>query len=545
MGGAILPRARANAPAVALVICAALCAAYIATVPQTPDLAAHVFRADLWADHGWVLWNQAWYSGHTVPGYGLLYPPLGALFGPVAIGVAGALASTALFATIAIRSYGERAWLGIVWFGLASTVALWGSRASFALGVALGLAALALLQGRRPGLAAAAALAAGLASPVAGLFTGLAAAAVFCAGRIPLGPRAAADPELPWRGALAAAVGAGIGALVLSLAFPTDGYEPFTFGKLLTLAVAVVLTLWLVPRESRVVRWAAALYLLLALAEALVQTPLGDNVVRLGYTFAGPVLAVVLLRSRPRALLLLALPLLYWQWYATANDVADGLGNRSAERGYYAEMLDEVEARSGLAPLRVHVPPTRTRWEAVYVAERFPLARGWLRQLESDDFEAFGEQGDLQPAAYERWLREHGVSFVAASDAEPDHLAESELALLDSGGLPFLREVYSNDDWRLWEVSPEAQLAGGGARVTDLRVDGFSATAPGPGSYRLAVRYSPYFELSGSSGVCLSDGGGATTLMTVAPDGGGEAAVSAEASFSFDGLLRRERTCSS
>ena len=45
--------------------------------------------------------SAQWYGGHNVLGYSLLFAPLAALAGPVAIGVIAALASVALFIPLA------------------------------------------------------------------------------------------------------------------------------------------------------------------------------------------------------------------------------------------------------------------------------------------------------------------------------------------------------------------------------------------------------------------------------------------------------------
>lgn len=555
----------------ALLICGALCLAYVLTVPKTPDLAAQLFRADLWDQHGWVLWDDRWYSGLTIPGYSLLYPPLGALFGPVAIGVACALASTALFGALAIRAFGDRAWVGVVWFGLASTVALWGSRTTFALGVVIALAALLALQRERPWLAVPLALASGLASPVAGLFCALAAAAVVLAARVPLSREGIPEGarNLPAAPAVAVAAAAAIGTLLIGLAFPVDGYEPFRFAMWIWIPATSLVVLAFVPAEQAVIRWAALLYLLLALPLIAVDTPLGDNAVRLGYTFAGPVLALALIPRRPVLLAVLALPLLYWQWNATYHDISDGLGNETAERAWFAPVLDTVETDAeigGAVPPRVHVPPTRTRWEARYVPERFPLARGWLRQLESDDFELFRD-GDLDPGSYEAWLREHGVSYVALPlGVELDYMGEEEAELLQGadGPLPFLAEIYSNSDWRLWRVRGSdgrggGPLATGGARIESAGPDGYTVSVPGPGTYLIRYRYSPYLDVRALGRACISAAPGmeaTTTELTVPRPGSGSydessggsgrapRVIEVEAGFSLGGLLRRSESCS-
>ncbi len=140
--------------------------------------------------------------------------------------------------------------------------------------------------------------------------------------------------------------------------------------------------------------------------------------------------------------------------------------------------------------MRVEIPPTGNRWEANYVAPRFPLGRGWLRQLESDDRDLFTD-GNLTAAAYRSWLDEHGVSYVAVADAELDYLAEDEAALI-RGGLPYLRAIWSDEDWRLYRVEDATGLvsrlddpdrAAPDDRLTALGPASFTISAREPGSF--------------------------------------------------------------
>jgi len=192
--------ARTRPLLVATAISALLSVAYLIWQPATTDLAAQTFRADLWERDGFVIWNPSWYGGHLVPGYSLLYPPLGAWPGVAPIGALSAVAATWLFGRLALDGWGARAWLGVVWFGLASATALYSGRTTFALGLALGLAALLAVQRRRPGWAALAAALTAAASPVAGLFLGMVCGAVLLADRFPLGRghrRGPGDDRLP------------------------------------------------------------------------------------------------------------------------------------------------------------------------------------------------------------------------------------------------------------------------------------------------------------------------------------------------------------
>ncbi len=516
-------------------LAAALSGLYLLWQPQTLDLSAQVFRADLWDRDGFVIYNDAWYSGHSVPGYSLLYPPLGAWLGPALLGVICAVAAAAAFAAIALRAYGRRAWLGALWFGLAATVSLYGGRITFGLGLVLGLLAMLAVQRRRPVAGGFAAAAAGLASPVAGIFTALAAAAVLIASR--LQPLATDTRRRRNRAALVTGLAAALATLALALAFPTSGYQPFTFGSFVWIPIACLVCFAFLPVGETTLRTAFVLYALVAIAAFAVETPFGSNAIRFGAIFAGPVMALALFGRRPVVLLLIAAPLLWWQWSSTFHDVRAASGDPSTEAAYYEPLVAELEDRAAGRPIRVEIPPTRSRWESVYVGEHVPIARGWLRQMESDDFDLFTD-GRLTPPAYAKWLRTHGVDYVAVPDAKLDFLAQDEADLVTAGGLSYLRPVWSDEHWRLWKVAPGDEQ---GMQPDSLYRDGYALTVPGPGRYLVRMRYSPYLEIVGGQG-CLEPGGGTSTLLTV-PDGTGPQRIEVRASFSLGGLLRREPNC--
>ena len=63
---------------------------------RSVDLAAQLFRSELFAAHGFLAWNNYWYGGHYLLGYSLLFPPLGAAVGATVAGGLAAVAATAL-----------------------------------------------------------------------------------------------------------------------------------------------------------------------------------------------------------------------------------------------------------------------------------------------------------------------------------------------------------------------------------------------------------------------------------------------------------------
>ena len=496
------------------------------------DFAAQTFRADLWSEHGWVLWNPAWYSGHLVPGYSLLYPPLGALLGPRLLGLIAAVVMAAAFAALVQRLHpGRAATVASIWFAFGSGALLYTGRATFMLGFAFGL--LALLAWRRLPIAVVLAILAALSSPVAGLFTALAGAAMVLGGHVRRG---------------AAMMVAALGAtVILVFAFPVGGAQPFDFSSFWFVAAACAIALFLVPAELRTLRIGIAIYLVLLVGLFIVSTPIGSNAPRLGALLLGPLAALVLLERRPSLLALFAIPLAYWQIAAPLTDLRHGTGDPSTERSFYAPLLDQLDQRTDGAPVRIEIPATRERWEAAYVADRYPLVRGWLRQLETSDQGLFTED-NLNAANYREWLTDHGASFVALPHAPLDYESEEEGYLLSHAHLPFLQEVWADDDWTLWEVMPPnggrfvpgQALADHGARISELGADGFTVTVPGPGEYTLRMSYTPYFEVTAGSG-CLEDAGDDSTLLTVPP--GGPETVRVQARLSLAGAFRRDRPC--
>jgi hypothetical protein len=497
-------------------------AAYLIVAPSPADLAAQTFRADLFSAHGYLIWNDLWYSGHSLAGYSVVYPPLGALLGPRVVGALAALASAAAFAALARPRYGDRARLAIWWFGSATVTNLVSGRITFALGLAFGLGAMLALQSRRTAIAAVAAVVTSLTSPVAGVFLAFAAAV-----------RATLDE--PGR-ALAVAAAALASLLVLSLAFPTPGWFPFAFSAFLPVPLAVLAVLAIVPAEERWLRRGAVAYGALCALFALIHSPIGANAARLGSLFCGPLVALTLGGRRPLLLLAVAIPLLYWQWVAPIRDFVDQAGDPATHRSFFRPLVTELGRVTRGAPVRIEIPPTHDRWESAYVAPRYPLARGWLRQLEAADIHRF-TGGRLTAGYYRRWLDRRAVAYVAVPDAKLDYIATDEVALID-GGLPYLRPIWRNGDWTLYHVRRPAPLASGGARLEHVGAADFALRAPRAGSYLVRIHYTPYWTVSSGAG-CVSKAGSWTRV-----EAGAAETISVAARFTFGGLFRHSQSCS-
>jgi hypothetical protein len=488
-------------------VAAAIALVYVIVSPPSLDLAAHLLRAKLFSSEGFGLWNNWWYAGHNVPGYSVLFPAVAALLTPQVAAAIAAAGSAALFEMLLRDHFGEDAWLGALWFGAATATNLFTGRLTFAFGLLPALASALALERGRPRLAAALAVLTALASPVAALFSAL--AGVACA----VGKYASERRMRPALPGLGVAVASLAPVLVLAVAFPEGGSEPFAPATLWPVLVIAIGALIAVPRTELTLRAGIVLYALGCVAAYELTTPVGSNAARLAPLVAGPLAAVLWWPRRKLLLAVVALPLLYYQWQAPIRDVRTSASDPSLVAGYYQPLLSFLERRQG-PPFRVEIPFTSFHWEAYAVAPRFGLARGWERQIDIKDNSLFYD-GTLTAATYDAWLHNLAVRFVAVSDAPLDYSAHGEKALID-GGLSYLRLVFRSAHWRVYEVAAPTAIVRGPATLLALGPNSLTLTASRPGRVLVRVRFSPYWALGEGSG-CVAPAGQFTELTLRRP----------------------------
>jgi hypothetical protein len=483
---------------------AALLAALLAYVgPPGTDFAEHAYQEGFYAAHGFSLWNNLWYSGrYSFVTYSVLYYPLAGLAGIRALAVICVGVAMYAFARVTERRWGEAArWSNRSMAVVMPCFVLTGAF-PFLLGAALALLAFVALEGRRWRMFGALTALSAAASPLAFLLLA-----------VVVGGFAIADR---WRGAMLVRGLSVLGMIATVLfmvtrLFASGSWDPFpvqAFALAIGSSVGLAALTWRVE-SARPLYFGALLNAGACLAAFVVSSDLGQGVTRLQYV-AVPVvaLALALRQWRPRRLSLLALLLAAcWNGAPLVRSFAVGVADPTVNASYWRPATQFL--RTHLAPsYRVEVVDTAHHWAAAYLpAAGIPLVRGWFRQ---DDFPQNEPlYADLTPGSYLRWLHRLGVGFVVLSDAAPDYSSEREATLLRSGRSGLRLSERTAHLWIFRVPSPRSIISGPGRpRMTALDRDGMTVRVTAAGSYRIAVRYSPYWHASSGCLLAGSDGMG-------------------------------------
>jgi hypothetical protein len=493
-----------------------LAVAYLIAAPPSRDLAAHLFDAQLFGRIGFAPWDTLWYGGHSPLAYSVLFPALASRLTPQLVAALATVGTAALLERLVWRHLGAarrgapaaRPIAGLL--GAATAIDLYTGRLALAAGALPATAAIvALDRGGRRGIASAGALGvlAGLLSPLAASFAALVAVGMGLGAAFDQRRLRAAGPGL----GVALAALAPVGGLVLLFGEP--GIEPFGLATLLPVLAVCGAALILLDRRRGRLRAIVGLYGLALVVAFAVPSSVGSNAARLGTLAAAPLGALVGADrgwGRPvRGLTVVAL--LYIGWQAPVRDVLATASDPAVQATYYRPLLTFLSRRwAQEGPFRVEIPFTASHWEALWVGRRFPLARGWERQLDEADNPLFYRPG-LSPAAYHRWLIADGVRYVALPDAALDPSARREAQIIDRQPA-FLHPVLHTPHWLVDAVVPTPGLTRGAATVTGLGPARVRLLARRAGPVIVAVRFTPYWSLSAGAGCVAAGPNGMTRL---------------------------------
>jgi hypothetical protein len=452
-----------------------------------PDLPAQYFRTWVARSAGLVPFNNQWYDGHSLPGYSMLFPPIAAVLGARVTGLLACTVTTWAASRLLPGPYDGAQ----VFFRLALAVGIIGAliigQLPFALGLAFGLAALlAVIRGRPWPVVLLLAACCSLSSPLTGLFLLIAGLAW--------------APQAGWR-RLAPLSSAVVGMLISFVTGGGGGRFPFPLVNLLGVVLFTLVTLAIAPRSSALIRRFAVIYGAVSTVLFLVPNPVGSNIDRLGSTLALPAAGYLLIRYKRRLVLaLLIVPLLSWQWVPVATALANSARDPSSSASYYTGLESFLASRSPAAG-RLEVPFTREHWETVFLAQRFPLARGWERQLDLQYSAVLYEP--LTAARYRAWLDANAVGLVALPQVPLDRGGLAEAALL-ADPPSYLREVWHDAHWKVWQVTHPVPLASGPATLSTLGISSFVLDFPTSGTETVRIHADKMWGIAGDSAACLT-----------------------------------------
>jgi hypothetical protein len=481
-------------------------ALYLILVPQVPDFAAQATRAEIFDKLGNVTWWPGWYGGLELPTYSVIAPGLMATIG---VATTGALASAiCMWVAHQLLRTSARPRAASVVFAASVLINLFGGRITFLVGLAPAMLAVLALARRHPWLAGVATVVSVLGSPLAGLFTGIVAAAVLLTD--PTRRREAMMTGIATAGSLG----------TLALLFDNPGVMGSPPGQMFLALLGLALVV--IACREPTIRVGAVIVAIGLVACMVVPNSVGLNLTRMVWLLAAPLIVGYGHRPDRHVVAFTGLALVF-----PSVDVSVQLAEAdspSASQSYYAPLLTKLDlymntdARLGQ---RVEVVEPLTKGAARYVGETMPMARGWERQADRTDNPLFYEDDEhpLDAASYRTWLDQLSVAYVAVPDTHLDFASVDEAKLIE-GGLPYLRQVWHNPDWTLYEVTDSAPLVRH-AQVISMEGNQLRLWVDHRARVPIQIRWSDHLAvLDGSYAVaqgvrahgCLSKTGEWTTL---------------------------------
>jgi hypothetical protein len=477
------------------------------------DYPAHLLRAELWKRSGASVWNMYWYGGHSTPTYSVVAPPLVATFGPLAVIAVGTVLAVYCFALLVADLLPGRSAVATYVFAICCIPNVIVGRTPFALG--LGVALATVLTWRRDRLLPAVGLAmlTTLCSPVAGVFLLMATTAVLierCHRSLRSSPRRPAPGLRPAAIVTAAAIAP---LAVLGSTFGSGGHFPFRADHLVFSVFIAVVVGWSI--RVPVLRIGVAVTALTSVLVYAIPNPMGGNFLRLVQQVGVPLVAYAAWRVRWSMwapLTVLAVVAIGWSLQSGVVAAEQWAGDDSVEAEYHRPLVAEVQRRNAAGgPLgRLEIPFTDNHWESLYVSLEVPSARGWERQLDlALNEELYDPELDL--AGYRDWLDHNAVRWIALADAPIDEggLAEWELLQLEATGIdiPWLDEVWANEDWTLYEVADYRPIIDAPAELVRQGTDDLVLSTPAPATVTLRYTYTDAMSIEGESCIEPDDDG--------------------------------------
>jgi hypothetical protein len=415
-------------------------------------------------------------------------------------------AAATIFSIVMYRQWGSDSRVSsrsfaVLWVGIIGAAAF-----PFALAMSFALLSIWALQQGRRGRFAAGAILTLAASPLAFMLLTIVMAGVV------LSRRSIRNVGVP----IAIVAACCAGELLIYRLFGDGGRFPFQTLQLLPGIGFAALGL-LVTRgvaAAKPLRGLFWIYLVAVLVVYVVPSSVGSNIERIRYLALPLALIAVALRRWRPLWLVVPVIVLAGVWNVTPIVVSFARANTDPEASlaYWQPGIDYLHAH--LSPsYRVEVVDTAEHWPAAYLPDAgIPIVRGWYRQSDYPQNELLYDP-KLAVKPYESWLRRMGVRYVLLSDAPADYSSHAEAALIRSGRTN-LRLVYWTAHLLVYELPTAKPVIVGPAAATVLWMypSRIVAVVDAPGTYKVKVRWSPYWRASSG---CVSKTPDGMTRLSV------------------------------
>jgi hypothetical protein len=135
-----------------------------------------------------------------------------------------------------------------------------------------------------------------------------------------------------------------------------------------------------------------------------------------------------------------------------------------------------------------------------------PYARGWERQVDLVRNPVLYEP-DLTLDQYHDWLLDNAVRWIAVPDVPLDESGRNEARLIaredTAAGVPWLRAVWHDAHWRLYEVLDARPIVDPPASLVTQEADVLTVRTDRPATVTIRYRFTPHLVANG--GACLRE----------------------------------------
>jgi hypothetical protein len=496
-------------PAIISTAVAAVLAGLYLLAPLTGwDTSAQIAHSDFAYAHPTTPVDLRWFGGSLEFGYSLWAPWLGGLIGVRVLGALTAIAGTWLGTRLMQRAAPMRPLWGGIALAVCQVADVAAGRITYQCGLVLALAAVLVVLNERRTSGFILAFLAGAASPVATLGLGIYAATGLVRRRI--------------SDAIALGLGSGLATAIVSIYFADGADMTFSTEDFARAVAASALVIVLLPQRHLIIKIGAALNLAVIIVADVVHSPVGSNAVRLGLLFAIPIVAAfVEWRVWIAAVAVVAA---LWAQPPVMTSIGSLAGVPATKNSYYAALLTEIHHRGALTG-RVEVPEITGHWDAALLARHVPLARGWLRQVDTKLNDDVFFKHPPTASTYRAWLARNAVQYVAVPDAKLTGVGNREAELIN-GWLPYLHKVWQNEHWTLYAVTGATPIVAAPAKLVSMDAARLVVTAPRNTVVRIRIRWFKWTTLNTASGGCIAPDDDQLALHTGKGHGTGRYVIS-------------------